>query len=135
MATQRIIAKILCRYARNTCDDPDQQRFQVYRSRSHCAECDQHQLPEESEEQDKPHGSNLRQDDQIEIFCGLSIRHPYAQLPQFVLARIHRASGVVKADSEEWVLQVAVDCSLENVEAHIEGIRPRPKVNYQPWRA
>src|SRR5258708_17356676 len=100
MALQGIIGEILGRQARKTCDDPDQQRFQVYRSLSHRTERNHHQLSEEQEEQDKPQWANLRQDDQIETVGGLRWRHLYAKVLEFLSAHLHRACGVVQAYSE-----------------------------------
>src|SRR5258706_5892223 len=129
MARYRYIAKTLSRQARKTCDDPDQQRFQVYRNLSHRAERDHHDLPEKTEEQDKPHGPHFCQDGQIVTTSGLRYRYRYAHVSHFLLARTHRACGVVQSHSEDWVLRVAVECGLEHVEARIQGFQPRPKVN------
>src|SRR5262245_40822440 len=115
MAGHRSIGKTLSRQTHKTCDDPDQQRFQVYRNLSHRAERDHHDLPEKTEEQDKPHGPHFCQDGQIVTVSGLRSRHPYAYVSEFLLTRIHRGCGVVQAYSEDWVLPVAVECSLEKV--------------------
>src|SRR4029077_5382651 len=90
-----------------------------------------HDLPEESEEQDKPNGSHLRQDGQIVTVSGLCSRRWYANLFQCLSALLHRGCAVVQAHSEDWVLQIALECSLEHVETHQQGSRPRPKVNQQ----
>src|SRR6478672_11540382 len=118
MLLQRVIGKILGREARKTCDDPDQQWFQVDWSLTHRAERDHHDLPQEKEKQNKSHRPDLRQEDQIEIFSGLRERYRYARVSHFLLGRLHLACGVVQAHSEDWVLRIGPECSLEQVEAH-----------------
>src|SRR5438128_2449666 len=128
MTRQGVIAEILSRQAREASDDANKEWFGLRRSFSHRIERDHHDLHKEGEEQDKPERSHFRQHDEIMIISGLPRWYLYSFIPQFLFSLLHRLRAVVQAHAEDWVLPITLQRSLEQVEAHIEGPRPRIEV-------
>src|SRR4029077_13026615 len=105
----------------------------VYRNLSHLAERDHHDLPEKTEEQDKPHGPHLYQHRYVVAIGRLAPLHRYAEVGQFLPGVLHCGSAIVQAYAEEWVLQIALKRSFVHIKPHRKGFRARGKISHHHW--